>query len=180
MKVQNSVLKLYFFFGLHSALLKVLIGSSHLEIEILFDLLLLVSGAVNGLVGPVERLAGQGLAGIPLLDQLGGLLPPQLSLDRLLAQAGGLPLSRGRHHRPGLRDLRYISLVVPNLGAGAGGLGGGRVPGQGRQTASEIARGGDRALPHQHPVIGAGVADGLGAIRSLGSPGLLFLAPDVA
>lgn len=165
-------------FGIHSALLQVLVGSGHLEVEVLSELLLLVRAAVDGLVGPVERLAGQGLAGVLLLDQLGRLLPPQFSLGSLLTEAGRLPLPRGRDHGRGLGDLG----AVPGLGAGAGGRGGGhRVPGQRRKTSSEVTRGGAGALTHQDPVIGAGVAGGdLRSGSSLGSRGLLSLAPDVA
>jgi len=54
-------------------LLQVLVGSSGLDVEVLPALLLLVAGvAVHRLVGPVQGLAGQRLAGVPLSGQLRG------------------------------------------------------------------------------------------------------------
>ena len=106
-------------FGVHSALFQVLVGSGHLEVEVLSKLLLLVCAAVDRLVGPVQRLARHRLAGVLLLDQLGRLLPPELPLGRLLTEAGGLPLSRGRHQGAGLRNLG----AVPGLRGGARGRG---------------------------------------------------------
>ena len=49
---QIIFLLIFSVFGLHSALLQVLVGAGHLEVEILPELLLLLGGAVDRLVGP--------------------------------------------------------------------------------------------------------------------------------
>ena len=51
--IRSPLLVKYSVFGVHSALLQVLVGSGHLEVEVLSELLLLVCAAVDRLVGPV-------------------------------------------------------------------------------------------------------------------------------
>ena len=170
-------------------MLQVLVGSGGLDVEVLPALLLLVAGvAVHRLVGPVQGLAGQRLAGVPLSGQLRGrhraLLPPR----RLLRDPHGRPVHvpRGRQGERGGLRLRGGGGggLLPGHGAGLAAGGG---AGQRRQRPAQVAGGGAVALPHQHPVVrtlvpgrGRGGGGGQAGGRVHTRPVLSLLAPNVA
>ena len=168
-------------------MLQVLVGSGGLDVEVLPALLLLVASvAVHRLVGPVQGLAGQRLAGVPLSGQLRGrhraLLPPR----RLLRDPHGRPVHvpRGRQGERGGLRLRGGGGLLPGHGAGLAAGGG---AGQRRQRPAQVAGGGAVALPHQHPVVrtlvpgrGGGGGGGQAWGRVHTRPVLSLLAPNVA
>jgi len=97
---QRSIIELV---SRHLALLQVLVGSSHLDVEAVSGGVLLsrIRSSESNFVGPIERLAGHRLSAALLLGQLGRASGPKLSLYGLLSQG-----SRGMPRVPGSNTLR--------------------------------------------------------------------------